>query len=144
LFDADLGPTLVCTSEAADSRARDAWLAAGAKVENLPASAGGIAPVAVLEHLGREGVLQVLVEGGAAVHGSFLAADAIDRVVAYVAPMLLGDDGRAGWGTAGPPTIADARRWRLVDTTPLGDDVRLTLVPAGQEDREAAPGGSAR
>lgn len=144
LFDADLGPTLVCTSDAADPRARDAWLAAGAKVENLPASSGGIAPVAVLEHLGREGVLQVLVEGGAAVHGSFLAADAVDRVVAYVSPMLLGHDGKPGWGIAGPSTIDDAKRWRLVDTTRLGDDVRLSLIPAGEEDREAAHGGSAR
>jgi diaminohydroxyphosphoribosylaminopyrimidine deaminase/5-amino-6-(5-phosphoribosylamino)uracil reductase len=139
LFDADLGPTLVCTSEAAEPRARDAWLAAGAKVESLPVSHGGIDPVGVLEHLGREGVLQVLVEGGAAVHGSFLASDAVDRVVAYVAPMLLGDEGRPGWGTAGPPTIADASRWRLVDTTALADDVRLTLVPIGREDRHAAP-----
>jgi diaminohydroxyphosphoribosylaminopyrimidine deaminase/5-amino-6-(5-phosphoribosylamino)uracil reductase len=144
LFDADLGPTLVCTSEAADPRARDGWLAAGAKVENLPASTTGIEPVAVLECLGREGVLQALVEGGAPVHGSFLAADAVDRVVAYVAPLLLGRDGRPGWGIEGPSTIDDAPRWRLVDTTRLGDDVRLTLVPAGQEDRDATPGRSVR
>ena len=49
----------------------------------------------VLTELGRRGVLQLLVEGGASVAHDFHAAGLVDRYVFYVAPALFGgDDGR--------------------------------------------------
>ena len=56
-----------------------------------------------------------------------------DRIVAYVAPVLLGRDARPAFDLAGPATLADATRWRIVDTTPLGADVRITLDPVARE-----------
>ena len=49
----------------------------------------------------------------------------VDRLVTYVAPTILGANGRAAFGLAGPATIADASRMQLVDVTRFGDDVRL-------------------
>ena len=54
-----------------------------------------------------------------------LDAGLVDRLVTYVAPTILGRDGRPSFGIAGPATIADAPRLQLVDVTRLGDDVRL-------------------
>jgi diaminohydroxyphosphoribosylaminopyrimidine deaminase/5-amino-6-(5-phosphoribosylamino)uracil reductase len=132
LFDSMLAPTLVVTTEHASAGAVDAWRAAGAKVETVdPAPSGvGVDPVATLELLGRLDVVQALVEGGATVHGSLLDAGLADRVVAYVAPGLLGARGHAGYGIAGPPAIEGFERWRLVGVKPLGDDVRLDYEPA--------------
>jgi diaminohydroxyphosphoribosylaminopyrimidine deaminase/5-amino-6-(5-phosphoribosylamino)uracil reductase len=85
---------------------------------------------AVLEDLGRRGVLQVLVEGGATVAGAFHRAGLIDRYVFYVAPTLLGgDDGHPVLAGAGAPTLGGAWRGRLVGVQRLGDDVRIELAP---------------
>lgn len=70
----------------------------------------------------------VLLEGGPALAGAFLAAGLVDEVVGYLAPALLGD-GPAALSGAGVGTIADAIRLELVDVTRVGDDVRLTARP---------------
>jgi diaminohydroxyphosphoribosylaminopyrimidine deaminase/5-amino-6-(5-phosphoribosylamino)uracil reductase len=124
LFD-DVAPTLVVTTDHAAPGAVDAWRAAGAKVEPVPASAEGVDLEAVLALLGREHVLQALVEGGATLHGALLRADLVDRVVAYVAPVLLGTRGAPGFTFDGPATIGDAERFTLLGTHQLGPDVRL-------------------
>ncbi len=89
------------------------------------------APGEVLDELGRRGVLQVLVEGGAGVAHAFHAAHLVDRYVLYVAPAFFGgDDGRPLFAGPGAPTIDDVWRGRLVSVARLGDDVRLDLAPA--------------
>jgi diaminohydroxyphosphoribosylaminopyrimidine deaminase/5-amino-6-(5-phosphoribosylamino)uracil reductase len=131
LFDPSIAPTLVVTTDRADAGAVDAWRAAGAKVEQVAATDRGVDLEATLALLGREGVLQALVEGGAAVHGSLLAAGLVDRIVTYVAGVLLGADGRPAADWSGPPSLDDAPRWDLVAATPVGIDVRLEHEPAG-------------
>ena len=74
-------------------------------------------------------VTSVLLEGGPTLAGSFLQAGLVDRVVGYLAPVLLGDGSPALSG-AGVGTISQAHRLRLDDVTRIGDDVRLTLRPA--------------
>ena len=51
--------------------------------------------------------------------GALLDAGLVDRLVAYVAPTILGRDGRPAFDVAGPSTIADAPRLQLVDVTRL-------------------------
>jgi diaminohydroxyphosphoribosylaminopyrimidine deaminase / 5-amino-6-(5-phosphoribosylamino)uracil reductase len=131
LFDPDLGPTLVVTTEAARAGAVDAWRASGAKVEVVPpgASGFGVDLDATFTILGREGVLQALVEGGGELLGAVIEAGAAQRIVAYVAPLVLGADGRPAFDFPGPRTIRDAPRWQLVDVARVGADVRLELEP---------------
>ncbi len=131
LFDAELAPTLVVTTEATPDAAQRAWLASGAKVLTVPPapSGTGVDLTATLEVLAGLGVLQALVEGGAALSGSLVAAGLADRLVTYVAPTVLGRDGRPALDLAGPARIADAARWRLVDVARVGTDVRLEYEP---------------
>ncbi len=129
LFDVALAPTLVVTTEAAPSEAVDAWRAAGAKVETVPAAPGGVDLEATLDLLGRRDVLQAMVEGGATVHHALLAAGLVDRLVAYVAPKVLGPGALPAFGPPDVDTIADADAWRLLSATPIEDDVRLEYEP---------------
>src|SRR5262249_4553511 len=131
LFDAELAPTLVVTTETVPESAQHAWLAAGAKVLTVPpaTSGGGVDLQATLEVLAGLGVLQALIEGGGALTGSLLDAGLADRLVTYVAPTVLGRDGRPALDVAGPARIADAPRWRLVDVRRVGTDVRLDYEP---------------
>jgi diaminohydroxyphosphoribosylaminopyrimidine deaminase / 5-amino-6-(5-phosphoribosylamino)uracil reductase len=133
LFDVTLAPTLVFTTEQASAEAVDAWQAAGAKVEVVdPGVDGrGIDLPRMLTVLAQSyGVLQAMIEGGGRLHGAFVAEQLADRLVAYVAPVLLGERGLPVVGFPGPDTLADAARWQLRDVTQVGPDVRLTLEVA--------------
>jgi diaminohydroxyphosphoribosylaminopyrimidine deaminase/5-amino-6-(5-phosphoribosylamino)uracil reductase len=69
-------------------------------------------------------VNDLLVEGGAKTAAAFLAADLVDRLVVYRAPVLIGA-GKAGIADFGLAALADAHgRWRRIDTRPLGSDAR--------------------
>jgi diaminohydroxyphosphoribosylaminopyrimidine deaminase/5-amino-6-(5-phosphoribosylamino)uracil reductase len=84
----------------------------------------------VLGDLGRRGVLQLLVEGGAGVAGEFHRAGLVDRYVVYVAPALLGgNDGVPLFGGPGAPTMADLWRGTFRSVTRVGVDLRIELDP---------------
>jgi diaminohydroxyphosphoribosylaminopyrimidine deaminase/5-amino-6-(5-phosphoribosylamino)uracil reductase len=140
LFELDLAPTIVLTTGAAPAPAVDAWHAAGAKVEVLPAGPRGVDLEAALSWLGREGVLQAMAEGGPTLHGSLLGAGLADRVVSYVAGVVLGPGGRPAFDAPFPSALGDAPRYRLVAARALGDDVRLdhTRNVAGEPGRGAS------
>jgi diaminohydroxyphosphoribosylaminopyrimidine deaminase/5-amino-6-(5-phosphoribosylamino)uracil reductase len=70
----------------------------------------------------------VFLEGGPTLAGAFLRAGVINRVLAYVAPILLGGPVIAV-GDVGVTTIAKALRWRYDGMEMLGPDVVLSLVP---------------
>ena len=84
----------------------------------------------VLDDLGRRGVLQLLVEGGAHVAHAFHRDGLVDRYVWYLAPAFLGgDDGIPVFAGPGATTMAEAWRGRLVSVCRLGGDLRIDLEP---------------
>ncbi|MGI8938479.1 MAG: bifunctional diaminohydroxyphosphoribosylaminopyrimidine deaminase/5-amino-6-(5-phosphoribosylamino)uracil reductase RibD [Iamia sp.] len=96
-----------------------------------PRDAGDLG--ALLDHLGAEGVLQVLVEGGATVATSFHRAGLVDRYVLYLAPALAGGDGGPGL-FRGPAlaTITDLWRGRIAGVAAMGDDLRIDVRPVSE------------
>jgi len=84
--------------------------------------------IALLRQLHARERRHVLLEGGPTLAGAFLQAGLVDRVVAYVAPVLLGS-GIAALGTAGVDTITQALRVEVEDVTVLEPDVRITGRP---------------
>jgi diaminohydroxyphosphoribosylaminopyrimidine deaminase/5-amino-6-(5-phosphoribosylamino)uracil reductase len=84
----------------------------------------------LLDALGQRGVLQLLVEGGPTVAGSFHRAGLVDHYVFYLAPALFGGEDAAGiFRGGGAPTIHDVWRGAFTAVTQLGGDVRLDVSP---------------
>jgi diaminohydroxyphosphoribosylaminopyrimidine deaminase/5-amino-6-(5-phosphoribosylamino)uracil reductase len=84
-------PTLVATSAAAPAPALAALRDHGCEVLVVPTDASGRpAILPLLAEFGRRRWTNVLVEGGAAVLGSFADAKAIDEVHVFLAPTLIG------------------------------------------------------
>lgn len=77
-----------------------------------------------LARLAEREVRHLLVEGGPTLATALLAADAVDEIHAYVAPVLLGA-GATVVGDLGISTIGAAARFATRDVTRLGDDVLL-------------------
>lgn len=85
---------------------------------------------ALLDELGRRGMLQVLVEGGGAVAGSFHDAGLVDEYWMYVAPAIMGGSaGRSLFEGEGAATMGAVQRGIFAGVTPLGDDLRVVYLP---------------
>jgi diaminohydroxyphosphoribosylaminopyrimidine deaminase / 5-amino-6-(5-phosphoribosylamino)uracil reductase len=93
----------------------------GAEVLQLPGDERGrVALEPLLDELGRRQVLSLLVEGGAETHASFFAAGLVDKVYAYIAPMVIG-------GRAAPGPVAGSGVDHLADSSKLIDMEAETL-----------------
>ncbi|RPK67270.1 Riboflavin biosynthesis protein RibD [Streptomyces sp. ADI96-02] len=119
-------PTLVAVAEDAP-----AGHLPEAVVLRLPraATGPGLDVGALLAALHARGVRSVLLEGGPTLAGAFVAAGAVDKVVGYLAPVLLGA-GPAALADAGIPTLSEALRLDLTEAVRIGPDLRVTAVPA--------------
>lgn len=96
----------------------------GVKVINDPAQ---IAQLGDVQYL--------YVEGGAGAAASFLAADLVDRLEIYCAPILIGN-GRPALGDIGLGSLAEAHgRWALEETRQLGSDTFTAYRRIQQEDQ---------
>jgi diaminohydroxyphosphoribosylaminopyrimidine deaminase/5-amino-6-(5-phosphoribosylamino)uracil reductase len=84
----------------------------------------------LLDTLGKEGVVQLLVEGGARVAASFHRERLINQYIMHIAPVIAGGDNAAGV-FAGPAasTMADMWRGRIVSSTNLDGDIEIILEP---------------
>ncbi|MEC4015512.1 bifunctional diaminohydroxyphosphoribosylaminopyrimidine deaminase/5-amino-6-(5-phosphoribosylamino)uracil reductase RibD [Streptomyces sp. H27-D2] len=121
------GPALIAVAEDADAT----HLEGLAPVVRLPRAPDGrgLSIPALLAALYERGVRSVLLEGGPTLAGAFLAAESVDRVVGYLAPVLLGA-GPAVLADAGISTITQALRLDVTDTVRLGPDLRVSATPA--------------
>lgn len=89
----------------------------------------------LLDRLGAEGAIQVLVEGGASVAHDFHVHGLVDRYVIYLAPALFGgNDARGLFVGPGTGTIDDVWRGRFERVTRIGTDIRVDVVPADRDE----------
>ncbi|QFY14304.1 bifunctional diaminohydroxyphosphoribosylaminopyrimidine deaminase/5-amino-6-(5-phosphoribosylamino)uracil reductase RibD [Nonomuraea phyllanthi] len=124
----DSAPTLVAVADDTDTALK-------ADLLPLPRDAHGLDLDALLRELAARDVVSAFLEGGPTLAGEFLRRGLVDRVVAYVAPALLGS-GRAALGAAGVGTIAGIHRLTFDEISPIGPDVRLVARPVTQPGRE--------
>lgn len=87
-------------------------------------------PADALKQLADRDRQHVWLEGGPTLAGAFWQAGLVDRVIAYLAPALLGS-GVAALADSGVRTISEAIRLELIDVTRIGPDVRLTALRKG-------------
>jgi diaminohydroxyphosphoribosylaminopyrimidine deaminase/5-amino-6-(5-phosphoribosylamino)uracil reductase len=105
-------PTWIVTSLEASPAVEQTLSDQGVEILRAPPSAEGrIDVTAALRALAQRGVVSLMVEGGAELAGSVLAARLADELHVFVSPILLGPRGRPGavdW--AGPDTPSEAPR----------------------------------
>lgn len=92
---------------------------------------------ALLDSLGKDDVLQLLVEGGAQVAADFHRRGLVNRYVFHLAPAIAGGDDAPGvFGGAAAANIADMWRGRIVSLQQLGNDVEVVVEPVTIAERQ--------
>ena len=124
------GRAIVATAAAPADR-RAALESHGAEIVAAPAPDGRVDLPALLALLGERGVISVLAEGGAALLGSLLDGGLVDKVCAFVAPVLIGGaDAPSPMAGRGAGAIADALRLERVRAASLDGDMMVIGYPA--------------
>jgi diaminohydroxyphosphoribosylaminopyrimidine deaminase / 5-amino-6-(5-phosphoribosylamino)uracil reductase len=120
--------TIVATTKRAPPKKRRALEAKGIEVLPLRSTrAGRVDLEAVLEALSAREVNGILVEGGAEVHGAFTDAKLVQKIVLFVAPLIIGGDlARPAFGGHGFERLEEALRLDDVRVDRVGPDLMIT------------------
>jgi len=85
--------------------------------------------VLLMMQLAKRQINSVWVEAGAELAGALLQAGLVDELIVYMAPKLLGENGRALCVLPGLQSLSDAPQFTLSDVRQVGADLRLRLKP---------------
>ncbi|MDE2184443.1 MAG: bifunctional diaminohydroxyphosphoribosylaminopyrimidine deaminase/5-amino-6-(5-phosphoribosylamino)uracil reductase RibD [Alphaproteobacteria bacterium] len=118
-------PTLVFTT----SDGGDVLRERGIQVIKVCRDARGRPAIeAVLAELAERGTTRLLVEGGAAIHASFLDRGLADRIEVFSNPAILGAAGKAAVDPLAAFTLREAPRFHAVTTRRFGSDLLVSYV----------------
>ncbi len=122
-------PTLVACTVRADPRRVKALQRAGAEIVLCQSRDGRVDLKDLLRRLAGRGLTSVLVEGGAAIHGSFLSGRLWDELYLFIAPKVAGGNAPSWAGFPGARRMGEVLGARIVDSGPVGDDLLVTARP---------------
>ena len=120
------GEVVLAVAAPFDSEKKRKLVQAGAEVLELPAREGSVDIVELLKLLGRREIVTVLVEGGGKLLGSFFDNCLVDKVLAFISPIILGGCEAVSVGGNGVDNIARALCLSRVNIKSLGNDVLVT------------------
>jgi diaminohydroxyphosphoribosylaminopyrimidine deaminase/5-amino-6-(5-phosphoribosylamino)uracil reductase len=121
------GKTLMVLGRSVPESRLEAYRKVGAEMVQLPGRDGRINLQALLTHLGERQVTSLLVEGGGTLLGSLFDEGLVDKVVAIVAPMVIGGAAaKTPVAGVGVEKIAQAHRLENVRITQFGDDTVIS------------------
>ncbi len=127
------GRTIVATTEKSPLGWREGVEARGARLLLLPeamdAARGRVDLRALLERLWEMELMSVLVEGGGTLLGSLFDARLVDKVWAFVAPVVFGGEARSPVGGTGVASPAGAVRIERARQEAIGGDLLVAGYP---------------
>jgi diaminohydroxyphosphoribosylaminopyrimidine deaminase/5-amino-6-(5-phosphoribosylamino)uracil reductase len=119
-------PLWVMTSETSEAAASARLGAAGAQVIRIHAMPAGLDLRAALHALSERGITRLMVEGGARVASSFVAAGLVDEIWLLRGPDTIGADGVSALDAMPLPAITQSPAFKVRASETLGKDV-LTI-----------------
>ncbi|MBA4600967.1 bifunctional diaminohydroxyphosphoribosylaminopyrimidine deaminase/5-amino-6-(5-phosphoribosylamino)uracil reductase RibD [Thermoactinomyces mirandus] len=118
----DVAPTWIFTTPACDRKKKEQLTAKGVRVI-MTRSHNQVDLDEMLAYLGKQGILSLIVEGGTRINASFLRGNHVQKVMAYIAPKLLGGtNSKNVIAGAGPDYMAQAIPLSRTRLERLGDD----------------------
>jgi len=124
-------PTWFLVGSGADPARREAFAECGVELlETRRSASGQLDLLAALRELAHRGITRLLVEGGGGLAAALFAADLIDRIHWFHAPIVVGGDGRPAVAPFGLTALAEAPRFARRAVEIVGEDVLETFERA--------------
>ena len=123
------GKTLIATINAS-AMAVASLEAAGSEVLKLPSHGGRVDLKRLLKELGRRDVVSLLVEGGGTLLGSLFDLGLVDKVVAFISPIIIGGrDAPSPVEGRGTPVLRQAVALKDLRVEQVGSDLLIRGYP---------------
>jgi len=120
------GDVLLAVAAPFDAEKKERFIQAGAEVLELPAREGAVDVVELLRLLGKRDIVTVLVEGGGKLLGSLFDHRLVDKVLTFIAPIIIGGCEAARVEGNGVDDMAKALHLSRVDIKNFGDDILVS------------------
>jgi diaminohydroxyphosphoribosylaminopyrimidine deaminase/5-amino-6-(5-phosphoribosylamino)uracil reductase len=121
------GRTLVLTCTKNEQK-QQALIQAGFEVHCLPSHHDRIDLNEVMVFLGLQQINQVFVEAGATLNGALLKQNLVDEWLIYMAPCILGSEGRGLFNLPEMQKMADKVKLQITNMRQIGSDIRIRFV----------------
>jgi diaminohydroxyphosphoribosylaminopyrimidine deaminase/5-amino-6-(5-phosphoribosylamino)uracil reductase len=121
------GKTILALGRKATPEEKTAFAQAGAEILELPAAKGAVDLEKLLAALGEQEITSVLVEGGGILFGSLFDHGLVDKVIAFIAPVIIGGaEAKTAVAGKGVDKVAESLRLERVRVERLGDDLAVS------------------
>jgi len=118
------GKTVLVLARSPQPEEKKAFDQVDAELLELPSGEGLVDLEKLLKVLGEQEITSVLVEGGGILLGSLFDGGLVDKVVAFIAPIIIGgEEAKTAVGGRGVDRVADALRLERVCMERFGDDM---------------------
>jgi len=134
------GRTLISLGRMATPKEKAAFAQAGAELVELPSAEGQVDLEGLLTVLAGRDITSILVEGGGILLGSLFDLGLVDKVIAFIAPIVVGGrEARTAVGGRGVERVADAPRLARMGMKRFGDDLMVSGYVAAKEGTQCLP-----
>jgi diaminohydroxyphosphoribosylaminopyrimidine deaminase/5-amino-6-(5-phosphoribosylamino)uracil reductase len=121
------GETLLAVVKPLDPAKKEKFSTLGIEVLELPEEEGLVDLEELFKLLGKREIATVLVEGGSCLLGSLLDHRLVDKVLAFISPIIIGGDkAKTAVGKNGVSTIEEALHLNRVSTKSFGDNILIS------------------
>jgi len=122
------GKTIVLLGRKAKESEKQAFReVADAELVEMPAEGGLVDLPASLAYLAERGITSVMVEGGSMILGSMFDLGLVDKVLAFIAPMVIGGSGaKTPVAGCGVDRVLSAIKLERISVTTFGEDTLIT------------------
>jgi len=123
---------IVTTMDAREEKAKQ-LAKKGVKILTIPSENGKIDSKLALKMLYKEGITDILLEGGSEINANFMRNNLIQKYLVYVAPKILG--GKTSYTPfrgEDVETVAEAVPLQFTEVQKVGEDLKITAYPLQQ------------
>ena len=127
------GTTLIATT-VGNSAEAESLKKAGAEILVVPSYNGKVALKPLLKELGSRDIVHLLVEGGGTLLASFIQQKLVDKILAFIAPLIIGGgEAPTPVNGKGVSLLSQSLRLEKIEVERVGDDILVTGYPEGND-----------
>ena len=121
------GKVLMAVGNLVDNDKKKSLTQAGAEILELPSDGGRVALEELFKTLGKREITSVLVEGGGILLGSLFDYGLVDKVIAFIAPIIIGgQEAKTAVAGEGVDKVIDAIKLEHINVEKFGEDLMIS------------------